>query len=77
MFGNRVPRKLLGPKSGAVAGDWKKLYYEQLNEFCSSPVFSGDLISEYDTGGTCSTHGEKRNGYRYFFWGGGGGGPEG
>jgi hypothetical protein len=29
--------------------------------------FSGDLISEYDTGGTCSTHGEQRNGYRY--WG--------
>jgi hypothetical protein len=67
---NRVPRKLLGTKTDKVAGGWIKLYYEELNDFCFSPIFSGDLNNEYDTGGTCSTHGEKRNECKYFGEGG-------
>jgi hypothetical protein len=39
VFENRVPRKLLGPKMDEVAGDWTKLHYEELNDFCSSPGF--------------------------------------
>jgi hypothetical protein len=36
---NRVPRKLLGCDRDEVTGDWTKLHYEELNDFCFSPVF--------------------------------------
>ena len=37
MFENRVLRRIFGPKRDGVAGEWRKLYNEELNDLYSSP----------------------------------------
>ena len=41
MFENRVLRRIFGPKRDEVAGEWRKLYNEELNDLRSSPVLIG------------------------------------
>jgi hypothetical protein len=36
VFGNRVLRRIFGPKRDEVAGSWRKLHNEELHNFCSS-----------------------------------------
>ena len=38
---NRVLRRIFGPKRDEVAGEWRKLYNEELNDLRSSPVLIG------------------------------------
>ena len=35
VFENRVLRRIFGPKSDKVTGEWRKLHYGQLNDLCS------------------------------------------
>ena len=37
MFENRVLRRVFGPKSDEVTGEWRKLHNEELNDLQSSP----------------------------------------
>ena len=37
VFENRVLRRIFGPKSDAVKGEWRKLNNEELNDLYSSP----------------------------------------
>jgi hypothetical protein len=37
VFENRVLRRIFGPKSVEVMGDWRKLYNEDLHNLYSSP----------------------------------------
>jgi hypothetical protein len=37
VFQNRVLRGLFWPKVDIVMGEWRKLYNEEDNDFCSSP----------------------------------------
>ena len=37
VFENRVLRKLFGPESDEVTGDWRKLHNEMLNDLYSLP----------------------------------------
>jgi len=37
VFENRVLRRIFGPKSNEVTGEWRKLHNEELNDLCSSP----------------------------------------
>jgi len=37
VFENRVLRKISGPKSDEVTGEWRRLHKEELNELYSSP----------------------------------------
>jgi hypothetical protein len=37
VFGNRVLRKIFGPKRDEVTGEWSKLHNEELNDPYSSP----------------------------------------
>ena len=39
MFENRVLRRILGPKSDEVKGEWRKLHNEELNDLYSSLNF--------------------------------------
>ena len=36
MFENRVLRRILGFKGDKVAGEWRKLHNEELNDLCFS-----------------------------------------
>jgi len=37
VFGNRVLRRIFGPKRHTVTGEWRKLHNEELNDLYSSP----------------------------------------
>jgi len=37
VFENRVLRRVFGPKSDEVTGEWRKLHDEDLNDLCSLP----------------------------------------
>jgi hypothetical protein len=37
VFGNRVPRRLFGPKRDEVTERWRKLHNEEINDLYSSP----------------------------------------
>jgi hypothetical protein len=37
VFGNRVLRRVFGPKRDEVTGEWRKLYNEELNDLYSLP----------------------------------------
>jgi len=37
VFENRVVRRIFGPKSDEVTGEWRKLHNEELNDLYSSP----------------------------------------
>jgi hypothetical protein len=37
VFENRVLRRIFGPKTGDVAGEWRKLHSEELHNLYSSP----------------------------------------
>jgi hypothetical protein len=45
VFENRVLRRMFGPKREEVAGDWRRLYEEELRNLYSSPnIIQGDNI---------------------------------
>jgi len=45
VFKNRVLRRILGPKSDEVTGQWRKLHKEELNDlYCSPNIVLGDKI---------------------------------
>jgi len=37
VFENMVLRRILGPRSDEVTGEWRRLHYEELNDLYSSP----------------------------------------
>jgi hypothetical protein len=37
VFGNRVLRRILGPKKDEVTGEWRKLHSEEVHNIFSSP----------------------------------------
>ena len=40
LFENRVLRRIFGPKRDEVAGEWRKLHNEELNDpYCSPNIF--------------------------------------
>jgi hypothetical protein len=59
LFGNRVLRKVCGPKRGEVTDNWRKLHIEDLHDICIlvTRYYSYDQITKNEMGGACGTRG--------------------
>ena len=57
MFGNRVLRRVFGPKRDEVTGEWRKLHNEELTEYCA-----GGKIVKNEIGGACGAYGAGERG---------------
>ena len=74
VFGNRVLRRMFGPKRDEVTGEWRKLHNEELNDLCSSPsIFRVIKWRRMRWAGHVVRMGERRGIYKVL----GGGKPEG
>jgi hypothetical protein len=66
VFDNRVLRRIFGPKSDEVRGEWRKLLNEELYDlYCSLLVSSTDhylvdQIKKNEMGGSCSIYGRAK-----------------
>jgi len=58
VFENRVLRRIFGPKTDEVTGEWRKLHNEELNNLYSSPnIVRVIKIKKNEMGGACSAYG--------------------
>jgi hypothetical protein len=65
VFENRVLRRIFGPKTDEVTGDWRKLHNEELHNLYSSPSIIRMIKSRSMRWvGYVERMGEKRNAYR-------------
>ena len=65
MFENRVLRRIFGPKSDEVTGEWRKLHNEDLNYLYSSPNIVWVIkLRKMKWAGPVARMGERRGVYR-------------
>jgi hypothetical protein len=65
VFENRVLRRIFGPKSNEVTGEWRKLHNEELRNLYSSPSIIRIIKSRMMRwAGYVARMREKRNAYR-------------
>jgi len=55
VFENRVLRRIFGPKRDEVAGEWRKLHNEELNDLLTQYCAS-DKIEKNEMGGACDAY---------------------
>ena len=59
VFENRVLRRIFGPKTDEVRGEWRKLHYKGLNDLYSSPNIVGVTKSRRMTWAGHVAHSER------------------
>jgi len=65
VFGNRVLRRIFGPKRDEVTGEWRKLHNEELNDLHSSPsIFRVIKLRRIRWAGHVARRGQGRGVYR-------------
>ena len=50
VFGNKVLRRIFGPKRDDVTGEWRKIHYDELNDVYSSPNIVRERVFLEDPG---------------------------
>ena len=67
MFGNRVLRRIFGPKRDEIIEEWRKLHNEELNDlYCSPSIFRVIKSRRMRWAGHVARMGEGRGLYRVF-----------
>jgi hypothetical protein len=61
MFGNRVRRRMFGPKRNEVTGEWRKLHNEGLH-ICTPPQILLGISNQGERGGRNMWHAWERRG---------------
>jgi len=64
LFGNRVLRRIFGPKRGEVTGEWRKLHNQELKD-----VYSSTNILRVIKSTRMRWPGAHREVYTGFYWG--------
>jgi hypothetical protein len=64
VFEKRVLRRIFGPKSDEVTGDWRKLHKEELHNLYSPNLIRMIKSRRMKWAGHVAGMGEKRNAYR-------------
>jgi hypothetical protein len=59
-----MPNKILGPKRDEVAGEWRKLNNEELNDLCSSPNITRGIKSRRIWVGNVKRKGDRTDAHR-------------
>ena len=58
VFENIVLRRIFGPRSDEVTGEWRRLYNEELNDlYCSPNNCAGDKMEKNEMGWACGACG--------------------
>jgi hypothetical protein len=69
VFGNRVLRRIYGPKREEVAGCWRRLHNEELHNLYASPhiIIAIKLRRMRWSGNVVASMGKMRNAYKTLF----------
>jgi hypothetical protein len=69
VYGERVVRRIFGPKRDEIIGGWRKLHNEELHNLYSSPIIIRKIMSRGMGGAWHAARIRKKGIHTRFWWG--------